>query len=70
MQDFFGTGKDCLNLSSDSTDVTVTIWDEGDLLVVEWVTDDDADQILCVKPDSSQTVEKVYEIIRKQLDSP
>jgi len=68
-EDAFDVGEDCLNLSSDSTDVTVTIRDEGDSLVVEWASDDDGDQILFVKSDSSQTVSEVYETIREQLDS-
>jgi hypothetical protein len=68
-EDAFDAGEDCLNLSSDSTDVTVTIRDEGDSLVVEWASDDDGDQILFVKSDSSQTVSEVYETIKEQLDS-
>ena len=68
-EDAFDIGEDCLNLSSDSTDITVTIRDEGDSLVVEWASDDDGDQILFVKSDSSQTVEEVYGIIKEQLDS-
>ena len=68
-EDAFDVGEDCLNLSSDSTDVTVTIRDEGDSLVVEWASDDDGDQILFVKSDSSKTVSEVYEIIKEQLDS-
>jgi hypothetical protein len=68
-EDAFDVGEDCLNLSSDSTDITVTIRDEGDSLVVEWASDDDGDQILFVKSDSSQTVEEVYGIIKEQLDS-
>jgi hypothetical protein len=68
-EDAFDVGEDCLNLSSDSTDVTVTIRDEGDSLVVEWASDDDGDQILFVKSDSSQTVSEVYETIKEQLDS-
>ncbi|MHA8067587.1 hypothetical protein V7S76_13015 [Aquirufa sp. ROCK2-A2] len=68
-EDAFDVGEDCLNLSSDSTDVTVTIRDEGDFLVVEWASDDDGDQILYVKSDYSQTVEEVYGIIKEQLDS-
>ena len=68
-EDAFDVGEDCLNLSSDATDVTVTIRDEGDSLVVEWASDDDGDQILFVKSDSSQTVSEVYETIKEQLDS-
>ncbi len=68
-EDAFDIGQDCLNLSSDSSDVTVTIRDEGDSLVVEWASDDDGDQILYVKSSSSQTVEEVYGIIKVQLDS-
>ena len=68
-EDAFDVGEDCLNLSSDSTDITVTIRDEGDSLVVEWASDDDGDQILYVKSDSSQTVDEVYGIIKEQLDS-
>jgi hypothetical protein len=68
-EDAFDVGEDCLNLSSDSTDVTVTIRDEGDSLVVEWASDDDGDQILFVKSDSSQTISEVYETIKEQLDS-
>lgn len=68
-EDAFDVGEDCLNLSSDSSDVTVTIRDEGDSLVVEWASDDDGDQILFVKSDSSQTVSEVYEAIKEQLDS-
>ena len=68
-EDAFDIGEDCLNLSSDSTDITVTIRDEGDSLVVEWASDDDGDQILFVKSDSSQTVDEVYGIIKEQLDS-
>jgi len=68
-EDAFDVGEDCINLSSDSTDITVTIRDEGDSLVVEWASDDDGDQILFVKSDSSQTVEEVYEIIKEQLNS-
>jgi hypothetical protein len=67
--DAFDVGEDCLNLSSDSSDVTVTIRDEGDSLVVEWASDDDGDQILFIKSDSSQTVIEVYETIKEQLDS-
>ena len=68
-EDAFDVGEDCLNLSSDSTDITVTIRDEGDSLVVEWASDDDGDQILFVKSDSSQTVSEVYETIKEQLNS-
>lgn len=68
-EDAFDVGEDCLNLSSDSTDITVTIRDEGDSLVVEWASDDDGDQILYVKADSNQTVDEVYGIIKEQLDS-
>jgi hypothetical protein len=68
-EDAFDVGEDCLNLSSDSTDVTVTIRDEGDSLVVEWASDDDGDQILFVKSDSSKTVSEVYETIKEHLDS-
>ena len=68
-EDAFDVGEDCLNLSSDSTDITVTIRDEGDSLVVEWASDDDGDQILYVKSDSSQTVDEVYGIIKEQLNS-
>ena len=68
-EDAFDVGEDCLNLSLDSTDITVTIRDEGDSLVVEWASDDDGDQILFVKSDSSQTVEEVYETIKEQLNS-
>jgi hypothetical protein len=68
-EDAFDVGEDCLNLSSDSTDVTLTIRDEGDTLVVEWASDYDGDQILFVKSDSSQTVSEVYETIKEQLDS-
>ncbi len=68
-EDAFDVGEDCLNLSSDSTDITVTIRDKGDSLVVEWASDDDGDQILYVKSDSSQTVDEVYGIIKEQLDS-
>jgi hypothetical protein len=67
--DAFGVGEDCLNLSSDSTEVTITIRDEGDSLVVEWASDDDGDQILFIKSDSNQTVSEVYEIIKVQLGS-
>ena len=68
-EDAFDIGEDCLNLSSDSTDITVTIRDEGDSLVVEWASDDDGDQILFVKSDSIQTVREVYETIKEQLNS-
>ena len=68
-EDAFDVGEDCLNLSSDSTDITVTIRDEGDSLVVEWASDDDGDQILFVKSDSIQTVREVYETIKEQLNS-
>ena len=68
-EDAFDVGEDCLNLSLDSTDITVTIRDEGDSLVVEWASDDDGDQILFVKSDSIQTVREVYETIKEQLNS-
>jgi hypothetical protein len=68
-EDAFDVGEDCLNLSSASTDVTVTIRDEGDSLVIEWASDDDGDQILFVKSDTGQTVEEVFGIIKEQLNS-
>jgi len=68
-EDAFDVGEDSLNLWSNSTDITVTIRDEGDSLVIEWASDDDGDQILFVKSDSSQTISEVYEIIKEQLNS-
>ena len=46
-----------------------TIRDDGDSLVVEWASNDDGDQILFIKPDSSLTLEEVYVKIKEQLDS-
>jgi len=69
-EDAFDVGEDCLNLLlEDSTDATVTIRDDGDSLVVEWASNDDGDQILFIKPDSSLTLEEVYVKIKEQLDS-
>jgi hypothetical protein len=68
-ENYWNKGEDSLNLSSDSTDVTVSIRDDGSDLVIEWASENDGDCILVVNSDSGQSVNEVYQLIKEQLDS-
>ena len=68
-ENYWNKGEDSLNLSTDSTEITVSIRDEGTDLIVEWASEDDGDCIIVVKNDSPQSVNEIYEIIREHLNS-